>query len=200
VVIPRGRPSTCRPANGRAPSETPIPRRFLAFAVVRPQPPPCFREILEKDSCPVPPATPSSKPARRAPSSQSASRPTLSRSPRGCSSGTTRGGSAGTWVGRRYLGAGTYQTQVIGLADDTIESDAVKVLAYFEAQEALRQWGERQRLGSGARRKAPTRFPTLSAIISKRSAPKSRQVPSRRLNTCSIARCCANLASCNSTP
>jgi hypothetical protein len=72
---------------------------------------------------------------------------------KGLQLGYYRGGAAGTWIGRRYRGAGKYEAQAIALADDTVESDGAKVLTYFEAQEAVRQWGERQRLGSGARHK-----------------------------------------------
>jgi integrase len=65
---------------------------------------------------------------------------------KGLQLGYYRGGSAGTWVGRRYVGAAKYETHSIGVADDTIEADGAKVLTYFEAQEALRRWGERRRL------------------------------------------------------
>ena len=40
--------------------------------------------------------------------------------------GYYRGATAGTWIGRRYLGSGSYETDPLGLADDTTEADEVK--------------------------------------------------------------------------
>jgi integrase len=60
--------------------------------------------------------------------------------------GYYRGSAAGTWIGRRYRGAGKYDTSALGLADDLTQSDAVKVLDYWQALEAARRWAERQRL------------------------------------------------------
>src|ERR1700730_18356670 len=72
--------------------------------------------------------------------------------------GYYRGSAAGTWIARRYLGAGKYDSDAVGLADDTTDSDGVKVLTYFEAQDALRQWAERRRLADlgGTRKGAYT--------------------------------------------
>src|SRR5262249_7493433 len=42
--------------------------------------------------------------------------------------GYYRGATAGTWIGRRYLGNGSYETDPLGLADDTTEADDLKVL------------------------------------------------------------------------
>jgi hypothetical protein len=44
--------------------------------------------------------------------------------------GYYRGATAGTWIGRRYLGNGSYETDPLGLADDTTEADDLKVLDY----------------------------------------------------------------------
>ena len=60
--------------------------------------------------------------------------------------GYYRGATAGTWIGRRYLGDGSYETDPLGLADDTTDADGVKVLDYWQAQEAVRRWAERNRL------------------------------------------------------
>jgi integrase len=60
--------------------------------------------------------------------------------------GYYRGSAAGTWIARRYLGTGKYDTAPLGLADDTTDSDGARVLTYFEAQEVLRQWAERRRV------------------------------------------------------
>src|SRR4051812_44482048 len=37
--------------------------------------------------------------------------------------GYYRGATAGTWIGRRYLGNGSYETAPLGVADDTTEAD-----------------------------------------------------------------------------
>jgi integrase len=69
--------------------------------------------------------------------------------------GYNRGATAGTWIGRRYLGGGSYETDPLGLADDTTEADEVKVLDY-QAQEAVRRWAERSRLAdAGMTRRGP---------------------------------------------
>lgn len=60
--------------------------------------------------------------------------------------GYYRGAIAGSWVARCYRGAGVYATEALGVADDTLEADGVKVLDYWQAQEHARRWGERQRL------------------------------------------------------
>jgi hypothetical protein len=57
--------------------------------------------------------------------------------------GYYRGATVGSWIGRRYLGNGSYETDPLGLADDTTEADGAKVLDYWQAQEALRRWAER---------------------------------------------------------
>jgi integrase len=57
----------------------------------------------------------------------------------------SRSGS-GTWIGRRYLGNGEYETGAIGIADDTTSADNVAVFDFWQAQDALRRWGERTRL------------------------------------------------------
>ncbi len=70
--------------------------------------------------------------------------------------GYYRGAIAGTWIGRRYLGGGSYETDPLGLADDTTEADEVKVLDYWQAQEAVRRWAERNRLADvGMTRRGP---------------------------------------------
>ena len=58
--------------------------------------------------------------------------------------GYYRGSGCGTWIGRRYRGAGVYDT--IGVADDTADADSIKVLDYWQAQEEAGRWAERQRL------------------------------------------------------
>jgi integrase len=70
--------------------------------------------------------------------------------------GYYRGATAGTWIGRRYLGNGSYETDPLGLADDTTDADDLKVLDYWQAQEAVRRWAERNRLADvGMTRRGP---------------------------------------------
>jgi hypothetical protein len=60
--------------------------------------------------------------------------------------GYYRGSVAGSWIARCYRGASVYATEALGIADDTLEADGVKVLDYWQAQEHAWRWGERQRL------------------------------------------------------
>jgi integrase len=60
--------------------------------------------------------------------------------------GYYRGSISGSWVARWYRGAGVYATEALGIADDTVEADGVKVLDYWQAQDNARRWGQRQRL------------------------------------------------------
>jgi integrase len=60
--------------------------------------------------------------------------------------GYYRGSISGSWIARCYRGAGVYATEALGVADDTLDADGVKVLDYWQSQERARRWGERQRL------------------------------------------------------
>src|SRR5664279_6116879 len=60
--------------------------------------------------------------------------------------GYYRGSVSGSWIARCYRGAGAYNTEALGIADDTLDADGVKVLDFWQAQEHARHWGERQRL------------------------------------------------------
>jgi integrase len=60
--------------------------------------------------------------------------------------GYYRGAGCGTWIGRRYRGAGVYDTIALGVADDTADADSIKILDYWQAQGEARRWAERQRL------------------------------------------------------
>jgi hypothetical protein len=57
-----------------------------------------------------------------------------------------RRSGGGTWTGRRYLGSHRYETAPLGVADDTTAADDVAVFDFWQAQDALRRWGERGRL------------------------------------------------------
>src|SRR6476620_6825864 len=60
--------------------------------------------------------------------------------------GYYRGVVAGPCIARCDCGAGGYDTEARGVADDTVEGDGIRVLDYWQAQEQARRWGERQRL------------------------------------------------------
>src|ERR1700738_1326932 len=63
--------------------------------------------------------------------------------------GYYRGSVAGSWIARYYRGAGVYATEALGIADDTLEADGVKVFNYWQAQEHAPRWGARERLIAG---------------------------------------------------
>jgi hypothetical protein len=60
--------------------------------------------------------------------------------------GYYRGAASGSWIARRYRGVGNYETDALGIADDTLAADGIKVVDYWQAQEAAKRWAERARL------------------------------------------------------
>jgi integrase len=54
--------------------------------------------------------------------------------------GYRRGSRGGTWVARRFLGAGKYAETRLGIADDVTDADGVEVLSFTQAQAAARAW------------------------------------------------------------
>lgn len=59
--------------------------------------------------------------------------------------GYYRGAKAsGTWIARRYTGAGNYETQRLGVADDGREADGADVLTFSQAQAKARAWTTQQ--------------------------------------------------------
>lgn len=58
--------------------------------------------------------------------------------------GYYRGAAGGSWIARRYLGAGSYETQRLGIADDGREADGTVVLTFSQAQAKGREWATRQ--------------------------------------------------------
>jgi hypothetical protein len=51
-----------------------------------------------------------------------------------------RAKKAALWIARRYVGAGAYETEQIGLADDGREADGKQVLTFAQAQARARRW------------------------------------------------------------
>jgi hypothetical protein len=74
--------------------------------------------------------------------------------------GYYRGAVAGSWVARCYRGAGVYATEALGIADDTLEADGIKVLDYWQAP------GPRAALGRAAA--ADRRRPTARGHLHRR--------------------------------
>ena len=47
--------------------------------------------------------------------------------------GYYRGVASGSWVARRYRGVGNYETDALGIADDMLEADRIKVFDFWQA-------------------------------------------------------------------
>jgi hypothetical protein len=47
--------------------------------------------------------------------------------------GHYRGSVSGSWIARRCTGNGTYDTNALGRADNTLDADGIEVLAYLMA-------------------------------------------------------------------
>src|SRR5829696_7650696 len=65
---------------------------------------------------------------------------------------------SGTWVARRFCGAGRYRERQLGTADDLQEADGATVLDFREAQDAARAWWkaeQREALGLEPSRRGP---------------------------------------------
>src|ERR1035437_10325209 len=61
-----------------------------------------------------------------------------------------KGGAAGTWVARHYVGEQSYQIEKIGVADDVSDVDGVKFLDVWQAQAAAQKRAKlRRRNGTG---------------------------------------------------
>jgi hypothetical protein len=102
---------------------------------------------------------------------------------KGVQLGYYRGGDAGTWIARRYVGSGKYETTAIGITDDTTAADNVAVFDFWQAQDVLRRWAERGRLadhgivrtGPYTVRAAVDDYLTEIAVEKRASALKSAQ-------------------------
>ena len=58
--------------------------------------------------------------------------------------------TGGSWIARRFTGAGKYQKSKLGLADDFQDADNDKTLSFSQAQEAARTWCQKaERIESG---------------------------------------------------
>ena len=53
---------------------------------------------------------------------------------------------SGTWVARRFVGAGAYAETGLGLSDDLQDADGITVLSFRDAQHLAREWWRRENL------------------------------------------------------
>ena len=117
--------------------------------------------------------------------------------------GYYRGSASGSWIARRYRAAAGYETDAVGGADDTLAADGIKVLDFWQAQDAARTWAERQRLieagvvWCGA---ALTPCAMPSRTTSRKFAARSAQMPSKATKTCSMRSCCRSSVCSTATP
>ena len=117
-------------------------------------------------------------------------RPTTSKSPRVCTSATTAArrpvpGSRGAIAEPRY------ETDALGGADDTLDADGIKVLDFWQAQDAAKKWVEQQRLiEAGVVRRGAYTVRMPSRTTSRKSAARSAPTRSKATSTCSTRSCC----------
>ncbi|CAH0174017.1 tyrosine-type recombinase/integrase [Roseomonas sp. CECT 9278] len=81
---------------------------------------------------------------------------------------STLPGKAGSWISRRYLGEGQYETGRLGVADDLLHADqpadGERVLTFDQAQAALREWA-RGRVQAERNEAAAEASPSIGAAI-----------------------------------
>ncbi len=89
----------------------------------------------------------------------------------------------GTWVARRFVGAGRYSETRLGVADDLQEADGAAIMAFRHAQEAARKWWkaeERRALGLQTETRAYTVSDALTDYFSARERRGSKGVEKDR--------------------
>jgi hypothetical protein len=59
-----------------------------------------------------------------------------------------RGAASGSWAARRHRGVGHYETDALGIADERLEADGIKVLDFWQAQDAATQGTRPKRVRS----------------------------------------------------
>jgi len=94
---------------------------------------------------------------------------------RGLRLGYYRGSSAGSWIASYYRGNGTYFAEAIGIADDILPADGIKVFDYWQAQDHAKRWAERQQqIAEGRLRDGPyTVADAVKDYLSEIAAEKS---------------------------
>jgi len=91
----------------------------------------------------------------------------------------------GSWIVRRFLGAGKYEETSVGCADDLQAADGVSILSFGEAQGAARDWWKNARrvdLGLGEKVGALTVSRALAAYFAERERNASKSVSQDRAN------------------
>jgi integrase len=76
-------------------------------------------------------------------------------------------GRAGTWLVRRYVSAGQYETALLGAADDTPDmlADGAGTLTFDQAQNTAREWARRQAAATRAKTRAANVTTVRDAVI-----------------------------------
>ncbi|MBD0275137.1 MAG: integrase, partial [Acetobacteraceae bacterium] len=94
---------------------------------------------------------------------------------------STVAGKAGTWLLRRYLGAGAYETHVLGVADDlpSATEHAQAPLTFDQAQAAARALA-RQRAHTACAAEAAERAPTVHRAVEEYVAHRKSRGPAGR--------------------
>src|SRR6476620_6691071 len=69
--------------------------------------------------------------------------------------GYRRGARGGRWLVRWYKGAGAYEQETIGTADDALEADGILTLSFDQATRRARELVERKRAQAAAEAAGP---------------------------------------------
>ncbi len=89
----------------------------------------------------------------------------------------------GTWVARRFIGAGHYSETRLGVADDLQDADGAAIMSFRHAQEAARKWWkaeERKALGLQTETRTYTVSDALTDYFSGRERRGSKGVEKDR--------------------
>ena len=91
-------------------------------------------------------------------------------------------GLAGSWIARRYLGGGKYETATLGAADDKpdVPADGAKVLTFDQAQRAATEWAKREAAAARALLAGSATVTVRSAILAYIAERKEREAKAGR--------------------
>jgi hypothetical protein len=89
---------------------------------------------------------------------------------------STVAGRAGTWLVRRYLSAGRYETELLAAADDTpdMPADGARVLTFDQSQGAARAWVRQRVAAARAEAERAAAVTVRGAVETYISSRKSR--------------------------
>jgi len=91
-------------------------------------------------------------------------------------------GLAGSWIARRYLGKGHYETGALGLADDRpdVPADGEKVLTFDQAQAAAQAWLRKKTVAARAAEAGAAVVTVRAAVAAYIEARKARDARTGR--------------------